>query len=277
MATIKKCKLAHGQEVFYRSKTDVALLSREFLADENLYLRHGLAIQDGDCIFDVGANIGFFLLHLNRVLRNGTVYAFEPIPEVHEVLQRNAERHNHLDLHLFECGLSGNEGEATFSYFPRTSVASTMYPDTSAEFRRDSRRFVLQEMRDRSGLLRAAVASTPEWLWFPLTEAIRRHFHATKQVQCRLRRLSDIIRDEAIEQIDLLKVDTEGAEEDVLQGIDPQDWPRIRQAVVEVHRGPASAERMECLLRDRGFKTVREQAVPGIDHLHLVFARREEV
>lgn len=275
MPKIKKCKLANGQEVYCRSKTDVDLLSRELLSDDNLYLRHGLAIQDGDCIIDVGANIGFFLLYLNRVLREGKVYAFEPIPEIQEVLHRNAEQHNHLNLRLFDCGLSRQAGEATFTYFPRTSVASTMYPDSSAAFRHNSRRFVLQEMRGRSHLLRAALAVTPEWLWFPLTEAIRRYFQATQQVTCELRRLSDIIREEHIDRIDLLKVDTEGAEEDVLAGLDPPDWERIRQAVVETHHGVESAMRMERLLRDRGFKTVREPAVPGVDHLHLVFARRE--
>ncbi len=34
--------------------------------------------------------------------------------------------------------------------------------------------------------------------------------------------------------MDLLKVDVEGAELDVLRGVDPQDWARIRQVVVEV-------------------------------------------
>ena len=35
--------------------------------------------------------------------------------------------------------------------------------------------------------------------------------------------------------VELLKVDVERAELAVLQGVKPDDWPRIKQAAVEVH------------------------------------------
>ena len=115
---------------------------------------------------------------------------------------------------------------------------------------------------------------TPGWFWFPLAELLRRFFQSSKQVTCQLRKLSDVIREQQIEAIDLLKVDTEGAEEDVLAGIEPEHWSRIRQAVVEVHHGKESLERMERLLRSYGFTTSSEPVVPGVDHLHVVYARR---
>lgn len=48
-----------------------------------------------------------------------------------------------------------------------------------------------------------------------------------------------------LEAVDLLKVDVERAELDVLRSIADQDWPKIRQLVMEVHdlNGALSAVR----------------------------------
>ena len=37
------------------------------------------------------------------------------------------------------------------------------------------------------------------------------------------------------EHVALLKVDVEGSEVDVLEGVEDADWPRLRQVVVETH------------------------------------------
>lgn len=261
-------------EVFYRSKVDVDILSRELLKDDNLYLRHGITIAPGDCIFDVGANIGFFILFVNKLITQGKLVAFEPIPEVFEVLQLNADRHNKLSVQLLNCGLSRQAAHAQFAYCPRTSVASTMFPDHSADYKKNSRQFVLEELRQFHTLLRTVIDVTPAWLWYPLTETLRAYYQSTKQVVCQLMRLSDVIRDQQIKVINLLKVDTEGAEEDVLAGIDDEHWPVIQQAVVEVHHGRESLARMEQLLQSRGFQTASEPVVPGVEHLFVVYARR---
>lgn len=261
-------------EVYFRSKVDVDILARELMKSDNLYLRHGITISPGDCVFDVGANIGFFALFVNQMISEGRLYAFEPIPEVFEVLKLNTDRHNRLDLQLFNCGLSKQVGRAAFTYFPRTSVASTMFPDRSADYQKNSRQFVLEEMRLFHPLVRRAVDCTPAWCWFPLTEGLRRYYQSSKTVGCELRRLSDVIREENIAVIDLLKVDTEGAEEEVLSGIETDHWPRIRQAVVEVHHGRESLIRMEQLLQAHGFTTVSEPVVPGVEHLFVVYAHR---
>jgi hypothetical protein len=55
-----------------------------------------------------------------------------------------------------------------------------------------------------------------------------------------VRQLSSIIDELAITTMDPLKIDVEGAEEEVLEGIEERHWPVIRQAVVEVHRGMES-------------------------------------
>ena len=47
--------------------------------------------------------------------------------------------------------------------------------------------------------------------------------------------MSDVLRTESIDQVDLLKLDVEGAELEVLEGIGDRDWPSIKQVVGELH------------------------------------------
>jgi len=271
---MKECTLSNGLQVCYDTKANVEILDRELFAD-NIYERRGIVLRNGDCVFDVGANLGFFILYLNQRLQSGTVHAFEPIPATFQLLRTNTERHNRLTLRLHNCGLAASSGTAVFTHFPRTSVASTMFPDDSAEFRRSSRQFVLAELRERHWLLDRLLRVTPETLWFPITEAVRRFYQQRRAVKCELRTLSNVIDEEGIERIDLLKVDTEGAEQEVLAGIRIEHWPRIQQAVIEVHHGPAAVQQIQTQLRQQGFSTVSEPAMPNQDRLHIVFARRE--
>ena len=48
-------------------------------------------------------------------------------------------------------------------------------------------------------------------------------------------RLSDVIREQRIERIDLLKIDAENAETGVLAGIDDEHWRLIRQISMEAY------------------------------------------
>lgn len=274
MPKIREKTLSNGQTVAYRSRADFDILVRELLDSDGMYLQHGIHLRDGDCIFDVGSNIGFFLLQLNRILSQGRVFCFEPIPDVFEVLQQNAAHHNHLEVTLHQVGLSRYDGSAEFTYFPRTSVASTMRPNSSAAYRRQSRLFVLAEMRNRGGLPALAASIIPSWCLYPVTELVRRYFQQSTQVSCRVCRLSTFLDEHPVDRIDLLKIDTEGAEEDVLAGIEPRHWPLVRQAVVEVHDGREGRARVERFLEDRGFSVAGRQLMTDVEHLHVIYARR---
>ncbi len=276
MATTPRfATLANGLEIAYESKANLDILQREIFTDY-LYGRHGIQFREGDCIFDVGANLGFFLLRLNQLLSNARVLAFEPIPATFELLKLNADRHNKLTLELFNCGLSDTAGEATFTHYPLTSVASTMCPQDSAEFRRNSRRFVLEEIKERGGLLRGLASVTPGWLWFPLTETIRRIYQRAVRVNCKLDTLSGVIERLGIERIDVLKIDTEGAEHAVLAGLRDEHWPLVRQIIVEVHDGMPGLESVLSVLTRHNFRATHEKPLPNVDHLYVVYAKRPD-
>ena len=46
MPSIKMCTLGNGRRLYYRSKADVDMLSRERLGEPE-YLKHGLTLEDG--------------------------------------------------------------------------------------------------------------------------------------------------------------------------------------------------------------------------------------
>src|SRR5207247_1969722 len=54
-----------------------------------------------------------------------------------------------------------------------------------------------------------------------------------KTVTAQLRRLSDVLAEEGITRIDLLKINVEKSELDVLMGLSADDWPKIRKHVME--------------------------------------------
>jgi len=78
-------------------------------------------------------------------------------------------------------------------------------------------------------------------------------------LECELRTLSSVIREESLGHVDLLKVDVEKAELDVLRGVGEMDWPRIRQVVAEVHDLHGRADTMAKMLTARGFSVHVEQ------------------
>ena len=94
--------------------------------DAKVYLRHGVTLSDGACVFDVGANIGLFTLFAyERCHENVHVYAFEPSPPTFDVLSKNV----HIlgmgeNVKTFRCGLSSESKSAPLVFFPYMSGMS---------------------------------------------------------------------------------------------------------------------------------------------------------
>lgn len=271
---MKSCLLPTGERVYYRSQADVDLLMKEGAAEHHIYASHGIRLAEGAVVVDVGANLGFFTLFVARSLREATILAIEPVPDVFAMLLRTVGGACRCDVRLANCAIGPVGGKATITYFPRVSIASSLHHRDTSEFRAHSRTFVLGELASRSLFVARLMAVTPRWAWTPLAELIRRFFHASRQVECVVRPLADLIREQRLSRIDLLKVDTEGAEEDVMKSIDADQWASIRQVVVEVHQGAESARRMCSFLDAKGFRTMAEPLRADAPHLLVVYALR---
>jgi hypothetical protein len=74
-----------------------------------------------------------------------------------------------------------------------------------------------------------------------------------------LRTLSEIVDEERVMRIDLLKIDAERSERDVLAGIRAEHWGLIRQVVIEVHDEAGGLDEVQRLLAEHGFQVATEQ------------------
>jgi FkbM family methyltransferase len=270
-------QLPNGLEV-YALNAQNALLVYDDVFVNQVYWRHGISVRDGDCVFDVGANIGLFLIQLNQMLRHGRVFAFEPVPEIFKVLGENVRIHNRLKLRLFNHGLAKKTGFADFAFFPKSPADSSMFPDDSAQVRDQQRRYVMRVLEGKTTHLlsfpiRMLLAITPGFLKCWIAEHVRRWYMTSRTVSCAVRNLSDVIDELGVQRIDLLKMDVEGAEFDILAGLRPEHWPRIGQIVVEVHGGPAAAGAM-CQLLERHGLSVFEDSDPIRPNNFMIYAGR---
>ena len=78
-------------------------------------------VSDGDTVFDVGANFGWYSINLALAFRNAKVLCFEPIPRTFKSLLDNIEINPVANVHPYNFGLSKEVGEFTFFYYPEGS------------------------------------------------------------------------------------------------------------------------------------------------------------
>jgi amino acid adenylation domain-containing protein/FkbM family methyltransferase len=232
-------RLPNNLEIVHHNRSETDVVFKEVFEDGG-YLRHGVTILDGDCVFDIGANIGLFTLFVHQQCRNPRVFSFEPIPPTFELLETNIKLHG-LNAKPYQCGISSETRMAEFTFYPEASATSGMYADAVEEEK----------------ITRAFIGNQGE-LGSYADELLEGRF-AGVTYKCQLRTVSELIRENGIEQIDLLKVDVEKSELDVLEGIDAEDWSKIRQIVMEVHDSGGRLEAVTAMLKQHGFEFVVEQ------------------
>jgi amino acid adenylation domain-containing protein/FkbM family methyltransferase len=258
-------ELPNGMVISYLNKSETEFIYREIWEDQT-YLKNGITIKEGDCVFDVGANIGLFTLFASKACKNISIYAFEPIPPIFEVMHINVEIYG-LKAKIFEYGISSEEKIDTFTYYPYVSAMSGRFADASQE-REAAKSFLLkkQELEESSSTLLS------EEIDELLLERLK---NQSQQFNCQLRTISAVIEEHEIKRIDLLKIDVEKSELDVLLGIQEKDWHKIRQIVVEVHDINGHLEKISALLKKRGYQVIIEQDALLVDTgLHNIYARK---
>ena len=127
----KPFRTADGLELAHLNKAETEFVYKEIFVDR-VYLRHGITIRDGDCVFDIGANIGMFSVFLQEKFKGVKVFAFEPSPEIFAVLKQNVARYGG-NVTAFPCGISGETKQATFTFYPSYSILSGFHGNDTAD------------------------------------------------------------------------------------------------------------------------------------------------
>ncbi|MBD3922234.1 FkbM family methyltransferase [Paenibacillus sp. PR3] len=238
---IAQKRLTNGIEIYQNNEGETEFLYNEIFHKE-MYFKHGITLPDNGTVMDVGANIGMFTLYVSSK-SSCRVYAFEPLPPTFNLLEMNTSSLPHVTT--VNVGLSNEIKEAEFAYFPTMSTDSVQikYRENHDQ---DLRYGLINHYRDDfadSRMLNRFV----DHLMSPklLNEQIYR---------CKLTTISAMIRYYDLNQIDLLKIDVEKSEFEVLEGIHPEDWGKIKQIVMEVHGlNGEQISRLENIFRTNGF------------------------
>ncbi len=219
------------------------------------YLRHGVVLDPGDTVFDVGANVGVAASFFAVDCGAGLVHSFEPVSPLYELLCENVEGLPACQTH--NLGLSDERGSAEITYYPGAAAMSGLSADPSRD-----REFVRTRLL-RRGFTKAEAEAELEGRFVPVT------------MMCELKTLSEVIAETAVDHIDLLKIDVERAEFNVLNGVGDSDWPRVRQLAIEVHDEAGRMQTIAAMLADRGFTVVADQDEAMRDTpVRMLFATR---
>jgi len=239
--------LPDGSAVAHLNKNETDYIYNEIFVLQ-AYVRHGITIRDGDCIVDAGANIGLFTVFASRLARDLRIVSFEPNPAAFECLQANAAAWGRGSaVRCLPLGLSSENGSADLTFFEGLSLLSGFYADAATE-REVVKHYVFnQEPETRPSEEFAAAVG----------DLIDSRLRA-QTVTAQLRTLSSVIAEQGLERIDLLKINVEKSELNVLRGLGPDDWPKIRQLVIEVDLQGSLAP-ITALLEGHGFEVLVEQ------------------
>ncbi len=187
-------------------------------------------------VFDVGGNIGMYSLYLNEKFDNLKIYIFEPIPELYQFINHNLLSNKKLTnkIAISNFGFSNKKETTKINYFPHASALSTIHSDL--EEKENKIKSTLGRGRSIIGIL------------------AKTHFVAIP-VEVNLIRMSDYITANKIKKIDIVKIDVEGYELEVLQGIDNQHFSKIGSFQIEIEQyRPGNQEKIIALLQKHNYE-----------------------
>lgn len=150
---------------------------------DTIPLFYRLATQ-AQVTFDVGAYVGYFSLLAAQANPAGQVFAFEPLPSVHQRLLRNVELNRLTNTHCFSNAVGATAGEAEFWHIDAETPTSS---SLSREFMGGGENlvstkvavitldhFVQEQQLKRVDLMKLDTESTEYQVLQGMTETLRR-------------------------------------------------------------------------------------------------------
>ena len=72
-------------------------------------------LKPGDTFYDIGANVGFYSLLAARLVVNGAVFAFEPLPSNVDFIRQHLALNQANNVNIFPVALSNRTGASYFA------------------------------------------------------------------------------------------------------------------------------------------------------------------
>ncbi len=270
---MKKLTLPNGKIISYIDKL-TALDVYDEIYEKNEYLRYGIQVTDNDIIFDVGANIGLFSRYITTKAKNLHIFTFEPVPIIFDVLEENL-KNLPAEVKNYNVGLAEKDEITEIHYYPKVSADSAIIEfdwDLKVnQFLRNYKETIVKEIPIAKFVPKFMRKSVIRW-------ELKRLYKA-ELVSCKLRTISDIIQENNITTINLMKIDAENYEFQVLAGINQSDWDKIQQISMEVHEhiegGSNLLNKLSNLLEDKGFNVKKEEESRfSLMGVYMLYAKR---
>lgn len=263
--TMRQKKLPNGRSVFSLNRNETEHLYKEIFEDQAYILSDATALPERPMIFDVGANIGLFALFASERWPGSRIVCFEPVPEVFDVLERNLVQIPDVVARNVAVGATTEIREMV--YYPRYTMLSGFGAEAAAD-----RATVERYVRNVTGQI--PDDEVRQEILEGLDEMLAGRFEQ-RTVPVRVETMTDVVADLAVPRIDLLKVDVEGAEIEVLRGMDNTVWNLVGSAVVEVAHNSDELDVAEALFHEHGMRTrIRQLPEYAGTNLHTLFAER---
>lgn len=241
--------LPDGRSINCVNAYEVGFGWHEIVSDD--LTQHGITLPKNGTYFDVGANIGLFCLRLRDLCPDARVIAFEPMPAAFKALQHNAAVMG-KGVEVYQLALGTAPGWLEFDHYPGLSALSNAEPEVGGNLAEGLRNLLFGEGASeeiRSIIDRSGANERLD------DDAFIDQLFRKEPITAEVDTLERVVAHLGIETIDLLKIDTEGQERAVLDGISPTLWPRIQQLLVEVHRGEEELQSMRAELEGQGYRT----------------------
>ncbi|WP_051789558.1 FkbM family methyltransferase [Streptomyces sp. NRRL S-1022] len=223
----------------------------------DVYARAVDGLSAGDVVFDVGANIGFAACLFTDLVPGLRVYSFEPAEACYACLQVNAARLR-ADITAVRAAVGAEPGTAELTYYPKSPAQSSLYPD-SDEDRRNSTVYLVN-----SGIGAEAA------------DVFLADMHRGHSYPVAVTTVAAALDEYGVDELALLKIDVERAEQDVLDGVGEAGWSRVRRVVAEVHDTDGRLDSVTRHLSERGFEVeVGQERLLAGTNVHMLLAARD--
>lgn len=168
--------------------------------------------------FDIGGNNGIYSLYLNENNKNIEVHVFEPINELYQniVWNINQTKKDSNNFIINNFGLGEIKKEVEINYFKDIDGLSTIKNDIE-----DKKVVILNN----------------NFKGIPLIENICKNIInnlKSEKIKINIDTLNNYILEKKINRIDCMKINVEGYELEVLQGISNDNFKKIKKILIEV-------------------------------------------
>jgi FkbM family methyltransferase len=205
---------------------------------------HIVPNKDNYVIFDIGANIGLYSLYINENYKNVNIHCFEPITDLFNKLKHNLEynKKNNNKMFINNVGLGDTPMTTTINFYPDADGLSTINNDM-----KDKKQIII-ESSCKNSIFGGLCNNFYE-------NILNTGLNNVKVQEINIIKLSEYITKNNITNIDLIKIDVEGFEFNVLNGINDDHFKIINNFIIEIENyNNTNLINIEKKLVDNNFK-----------------------